>query len=64
MSVNNVTATPDPDGAITVHFGVCQDDRANCLPIMDGWNYVVRLYRPHPEIVSGDWTFPEAKPLN
>jgi len=58
VSVNNVTATPDPDGAITVHFGGCSDDRANCLPIMDGWNYLVRLYRPQPEVLDGTWTFP------
>ena len=30
----------------------------NCLPIMDGWNYTVRLYRPRPEILDGSWTFP------
>ena len=26
---------------------------------MDGWNYTVRLYRPHPEILDGSWKFPE-----
>jgi hypothetical protein len=25
----------------------------NCLPIMDGWNYIVRLYRPRSEIFDG-----------
>jgi len=62
-SVNSVTATPDDDGSITVHFGGCADDRPNCLPIMDGWNYAVRLYRPRPEILDGDWTFPDATPV-
>ena len=62
-SVNSVTATPDDDGTITVHFGGCADDRPNCLPIMDGWNYAVRLYRPRPEILDGDWTFPDATPV-
>jgi hypothetical protein len=57
-SVNNITATPDGDGSITVHFGGCDDDRPNCLPITDGWNYIVRLYRPRPEILDGSWTFP------
>ena len=51
-SVNNITGTPNADGAITVHFGGCGDDRPNCLPIMDGWNYAVRLYRPRPEILE------------
>jgi hypothetical protein len=57
-SVNNITAVPNDDGSITVHFGGCDDDRTNCLPIMDGWNYTVRLYRPRPEILDGSWTFP------
>ena len=41
-SINNITATPNPDGSVTVHFGGCGDDRPNCLPIVDGWNYAVR----------------------
>ncbi len=43
--VNNITATRNDDGSITVHFGG-DDDRPNLIPIMDGWNYTVRLYRP------------------
>ena len=33
----------------------------NCLPIVKGWNYLVRLYRPRTEILNGKWSFPEAK---
>ena len=54
----DITATPNDDGSVTVHFGGCGDGRPNCLPIMDGWNYVVRLYRPRPEILDGTWNFP------
>ena len=25
------------DGSMTVHPGGCEDGRANCLPIMEGW---------------------------
>jgi hypothetical protein len=57
-SVNNLTATPNDDGSVTVHFGGCDDDRSNCLPIMEGWNYTVRLYRPRPEVLDGSWSFP------
>ena len=35
-SVNNVTAKPNDDGSVTVHFGGCGDDLPNCLPITDG----------------------------
>jgi len=63
-SVNNVTAKPNQDGTVTVNFGDCDDGRVNCLPIMDGWNYSVRLYQPGPEILEGGWTFPAAVPLD
>lgn len=62
-SVNNITATAGEDGSITVHFGGCGDGRPNCLPITEGWNYVVRLYRPRAEILDGTWTFPEIEPV-
>lgn len=67
-SVNNLTATPNDDGSVTVHFGGCGGSggsgggRPNCLPIMEGWNYLVRLYRPRAEILSGAWTFPAIEP--
>jgi hypothetical protein len=57
-SVNNLTGDPNADGSVTVHFGGCGDDRPNCLPITEGWNYTVRLYRPRPEILDGRWQFP------
>ena len=56
-SVNSLTATPNDDGSVTVHFGG-DDDRPNLLPIMDGWNYMVRLYRPGPKVLDGTWSFP------
>ena len=62
-SVNNLTATHDEDGSVTVHFGGCTDDRPNCLPIMEGWNYTVRLYRPRAEVLDGSWTFPSLEPV-
>ena len=34
----------------------------NPLPIEDGWNYAVRMYRPRPEILDGSWTFPDLDP--
>ncbi|MBA4012183.1 MAG: carboxylesterase [Phenylobacterium sp.] len=57
-SVNSITAKPDADGGVTIQFGGCDGVVPNCLPIMPGWNYLVRLYRPRPEVLSGAWTFP------
>ncbi|WP_282150758.1 DUF1214 domain-containing protein [Ruegeria atlantica] len=63
-SVNSITGTPNDDGSMTVHLGGCEADAVNCLPIMEGWNYTVRLYRPGPEVLDGSWTFPAAQPVN
>jgi hypothetical protein len=62
ISVNNVTAKPNADGTTTIRFG--GDPKApNYLRIMPGWNYMVRIYRPRPEIIDGTWKFPEAQPV-
>jgi hypothetical protein len=61
ISVNSVTATPNADGGYTVHFGGDPGAR-NYLRIMPGWSYIVRLYRPRPDLISGAWTFPPAVP--
>lgn len=58
---NNVTARPNADGSVTIHFGG-DENAANYLPIVPGWNYTVRMYRPRKEILDGTWKFPEAQP--
>ena len=62
-SLNNLTANPNPDGSYTIRFGGCDKGTVNCLPITQGWNYTVRLYRPRKEILDGSWKFPEAQPV-
>lgn len=57
-TVNNLTAVRDADGAVTVRFGEHPAGSANVIPIVDGWNYTVRLYRPRREIRDGEWRFP------
>jgi hypothetical protein len=57
-SFNNVTAKKDNDGSITIHFGG-DPEQPNFLPMVPGWNYIVRLYRPKKEILEGSWTFPD-----
>jgi hypothetical protein len=59
-SVNSITAEPGRDGSVTVQFGGRDTQTPNCLSIMPGWNYMVRLYRPRPEILDGRWEFPTA----
>src|SRR5467141_2511424 len=63
-ALNSLTAKKGPDGAINVQFGGCDGKIPNCLPITNGWNYTVRLFRPRPEILDGSWKFPVAAPEN
>ena len=62
-SINNVTGEKANDGSITIHFGG-DPTQSNYLPIMDGWNYTVRLYQPQQQILDGTWKFPAPQPVN
>jgi hypothetical protein len=35
----------------------------NLLPVVEGRNYTVRVYRPRPEILDGSWTFAAIEPV-
>lgn len=61
-SVNDITGTPNEDGSFTVHFGG-DPKSVNYLPILEGWNYTVRLYQPREEILDGTWIFPGVEPV-
>jgi hypothetical protein len=56
-SVNSVSATRNEDDSVTVRLGG-DETQPNCLPLMEGWNYAARLYRPRPEVLDGTWVFP------
>ncbi|WP_382304422.1 DUF1214 domain-containing protein [Herbiconiux sp. UC225_62] len=62
-SINSLTAVRDADGGVTIRFGVQLDGVANALPIMPGWNYVLRLYRPHQSVLDGTWTLPRPEAI-
>ena len=61
-TLNNVTAKRDADGSVTIPFGG-DGSTLNDLPIVPGWNYVFRIYRPRKEPLDGTWKFPEAQPV-
>jgi len=63
-NLNDVIARKNGDGSVTIQFGGCDGKTPNCLPIVEGWNYTVRLYRPREEILNGTWKFPQAEALN
>ncbi len=62
-SVNSVTAVRNDDGTTTVRFGERDEDVPNVIPLPEGWNYMVRMYRPRPEILDGTWRFPRLSDL-
>jgi hypothetical protein len=63
-SVNSITGQKNADGSVTIQFGGCDGKIPNCLPIMQGWNYTARMYRPRAEVLNGKWKFPEAQLVN
>ena len=63
-SLNNITSKKSGDGSVTIAFGGCDGKIHNCLPIMAGWIYTVRLYRPRAEILNGAWKFPEVEAVS
>jgi len=60
---SSFTGKKAADGSTIVQFGGCDGKVPNCIPIVNGWNYTVRLCRPRAEILSGRWKFPEPRPL-
>ncbi|MGJ7515071.1 DUF1254 domain-containing protein [Pseudomonas baetica] len=63
-AINNLTAKKGEGGQVSVQFGDCSASTVNCLPIMPGWNYMVRFYLPQPSILDGTWKLPEARPAS
>jgi hypothetical protein len=49
-SVNSITAKNGSNGSIAIQFGGRDGKIQNCLPIAQGWNYTLRLFRPRSEI--------------
>jgi hypothetical protein len=56
-SVNDISGVKNDDGSVTINLGG-SGDQPNSLPLTEGWNYLVRMYRPRPEVLDGTWTFP------
>ena len=67
-SVNNIlnasNTKMNPDGTFTVYFGSKEQcgDVANRLDVPEGWNFLMRVYRPGPSVLDGTYKLPEAKP--
>ena len=64
-SVNSVTGIKNDDGSVTVRFiPPGAPARSNSIPVPEGWNYMIRLYRPRADILTSRWTPPTALPAD
>lgn len=61
--VNSSTVKKNSDGTFTVYFGSAQTcgDVPNRLDTTDGWNFLMRIYRPGKSVMEGAYRLPEAK---
>jgi hypothetical protein len=52
------------DGSITVRFVASAegDIPQNAIVTPEGWNYLIRFYRPRAEVLDGSWTPPTLTP--
>jgi len=63
-SVNNLTGIADEDGSITLNLAPENEGLPNYLYLPDGWNYALRLYKPHESVLNKTWTPPEPEPVS
>ena len=53
------------DGTFTAYFGSVEacGDKPNRVDAPEGWNFLMRIYRPGPSVLDGTYTLPDAVPL-
>lgn len=63
--VNSSTVKLNADGTFTVYFGSAETcgDVPNRLDVTEGWNFLMRIYRPGKPVLEGAYKLPEAKPV-
>jgi hypothetical protein len=62
--LNSSNAKLNEDGTFTAHFGsreLC-GDVPNRLDVTEGWNFLMRIYRPGPSVLDGTYRLPEVTP--
>lgn len=63
--VNSSNAKLNGDGTFTAFFGskAACGDVSNRLDVAEGWNFLMRVYRPGPSVVDGKYEVAKAAPL-
>jgi len=62
--VNSSNVKLNADGTFTVSFGTKEacGDVSNRLDVTEGWNFLMRVYRPGPSVLDGSYKLPKAAP--
>jgi hypothetical protein len=63
--VNSSNVKLNPDGTFTVYFGskeLC-GDVPNRLDVTEGWNFLMRVYRPGASVLDGSYKLPKPEPI-
>lgn len=60
--VNSSNVSFNPDGTFTVYFGSKEfcGDKPNRLDVSEGWNFLMRVYRPGASVLDGSYKLPVA----
>jgi hypothetical protein len=63
--LNQANRKMNADGTLTAFFGskAACGDVPNRLDITEGWNFLMRVYRPGPSVLNGSYTLPPATPV-
>ncbi len=63
--VNSSTCVFNTDGTFTMRFGSVETcgDVPNRLDVSEGWNFLMRVYRPGPSVLDGTYRLQRATPM-
>jgi hypothetical protein len=63
--INATNVHYNDDGTLTVYFGSEEKcgDVPNRVDISEGWNFLMRVYRPGESVLNGDYKLPDAVPV-
>ena len=58
--LNGANVKLNDDGTFTAYFGSREacGDAPNRLDVTDGWNFLMRIYRPGPSVLDGSYKLP------
>ncbi len=63
--INSSNVKLNEDGTFTVYFGALETcgEVPNRLDTTEGWNFLMRIYRPGKSVLDGAYKLPAAKPV-